>query len=146
MAVNPISVPLAAGLLAADFSPWTPEAQARSAIPSGLLGYSRPSYGHTGPTYEPKPASHPSVPTSVMTGVTGTSGLPMPEVEGYKYVYPRYQWDYPTRGEYGLRGYEEDIDKYEYYPYYPGSVSDRLYDDKGKQLNDILVGLKLIKK
>ena len=144
MAVNPISVPLAAGLLEADFSPWTPEAQARSSIPSGLLGYSRPSYGHTGPTYEPKPASHPSVPESVLTGVTGTSGLPMPEGEGYKYVYPRWEWN-SSEGWYESRGHEEDIDKYEYYPYYPGSVSDRLYDDKGKMMDNILVGLKLIK-
>ena len=145
MAVNPVSEPLAPGLLEVDYSPWDPAAAARSAIP-GLLGYSRTTHGHTGPMYTPKPASHPSVPASVLSGTIGKSGLPMPEVEGYKYVYPRYQWDYPTRGEYGLRGYEEDIDKYEYYPYYPGSVTDRLYDDKGKQLHDILVGLKLIKK
>ena len=38
MAVAPISQPLAPGISAVDYSPWSPEAQARSATP-GILNY-----------------------------------------------------------------------------------------------------------
>jgi hypothetical protein len=75
----------------------------------------------------------------------GHSGLPMPDVEGYKYVYPKWEWN-SSEGWYEQKGHEEDIDKYPYYPYYPGDSGDRLYDDKGKMMDNILVGLKLIKK
>ena len=40
MAVNPVSEPLAPGLLEVDYSPWDPAAIARSGHPAGLLGSS----------------------------------------------------------------------------------------------------------
>ncbi len=42
----------------------------------------------------------------------------MPDVEGYKYVYPRFSWD--NDAGWTQTGYESDIDKYEYFPYWPG--------------------------
>ena len=197
MAVNPVSQPLAPGLLEADYSPWDPAAQARSAHPAGLLGAPSPVGAYSPPTFSggtrygnyvrsyadlmnnfmsaanPYPnivdygkwhwGAHgaaggrtlPAASSAVSLGdITdtapgalgyGSSGLPMPDVEGYKYVYPKWEWN-SSSGYYESRGHEEDIDKYQYYPYYPGDPSARLYDDKGKMMNNILVGLKLIKK
>jgi hypothetical protein len=57
MAINPISIPLAEGLLEADFSPGSPEARARSRY-LGLMGglLAEPM----APSYSPTFASHPS--------------------------------------------------------------------------------------
>ena len=68
----------------------------------------------------------------------GTSGLPMPDVEGYKYAYRPYEW-HPENNQYEELAYNEfDIDKYPYYPYLPtgGQAEDR----NGR----ILVGLRLV--
>jgi|ETNvirnome_2_300_1030623.scaffolds.fasta_scaffold30172_1 hypothetical protein len=207
MAVLPITSPIAPGLVAADYSPWTPEAGARSALP-GILGYtpgaiaphstpysppifrggttygnyvrdnpalmnlfqaqttSMPDYqaniadygkqfwdkygaigGWTAPdasTVNPNIARGDVMDTAPATAGYGHSGLPMPDVEGYKYVYPKYEWN---RDEgYTASGYSEDIDEYPYYPYYPGwDTSDRVRDESGAELDNILVGLRLIK-
>ena len=71
----------------------------------------------------------------------GTAGLPMPDVEGYKYVYPRYSWD--NNAGWMQTGYESDIDKYEYFPYFPGKVGDRRTKD-GRVVQHMLVGVQLI--
>ena len=71
----------------------------------------------------------------------GTAGLPMPDVEGYKYVYPRYSWD--NDAGWMQSGYESDIDKYEYFPYFPGKVGDRRTKD-GRVVQHMLVGVQLI--
>ncbi len=73
----------------------------------------------------------------------GTSGLPMPDVEGYKYVYPRWSWD--NNAGWTQTGYESDIDKYEYFPYFPGNVGDRRTVD-GRVVEHMLVGVQLIPK
>ena len=74
----------------------------------------------------------------------GTSGLPMPDVEGYsyvegyKYAYRPYEW-HPENQQYEELAYNEfDIDKYPYYPYLPtgGRAEDRN--------SRILVGLRLV--
>ena len=151
MAVAPITQPLAPGISAVDYSPWSPEAQARSATP-GILNYvpnanllaaptaaptfqGGTSYGNYVRNYpdlmaafqnpnqagsqniqdwgkehwfdfgQPEGRVLPSVPTNnpISLGDTmdtggarvsvGTSGLPMPDVEGYKYVYNAYDWN-----------------------------------------------------
>jgi hypothetical protein len=82
------------------------------------------------------------------SGSTATAGLPMPDVPGYRYEYPRYTWRDAGGGEAGgweSAGTEKDIDKYGYYPYFPGSMADKIYDDDDKSLRDILVGIKLVK-
>ena len=82
------------------------------------------------------------------SGSTATSGLPMPSVAGYRYEYPKYTWRDPGGGEEGAwesAGTEKDIDKYGYYPYFPGSMRDEIRDDEGKSLRHILVGVRLIK-
>ena len=82
------------------------------------------------------------------SGTTATAGLPMPDVPGYKYEYPRYTWRDAGGGEEGAweeAGTEADIDKYSYYPYFPGRTSDKIYDDDDKIMRDILVGVRLIK-
>ena len=82
------------------------------------------------------------------SGTTATAGLPMPDVPGYKYEYPRFTWRDAGGGEEGAweaAGTEADIDKYPYYPYFPGSTRDIIYDDDDKSIRDILVGVRLIK-
>ena len=82
------------------------------------------------------------------SGSTATAGLPMPDVPGYRYEYPHYTWDGGGGGEaakWVASGTEKDIDKYGYYPYFPGSVDDAIYDDDDKSLRDILVGIRLVK-
>ena len=101
--------------------------------------------GRTLPTANPNVSLGDIMDTAPGALGYGSSGLPMPDVEGYKYVYPKWEWN-SSSGYYESRGHEEDIDKFQYYPYYPGDPSDRLYDDKGKMMHNILVGLKLIKK
>ena len=82
------------------------------------------------------------------SGSTATAGLPMPDVPGYKYVYPKYTWRSAGGGEAGAwesSGSESDIDKYGYYPYFPGSMADEIRDEDNKVLSNILVGVRLIK-
>jgi hypothetical protein len=78
--------------------------------------------------------------TSTASGPTTgslSSGLPMPSVEGYKYVYPRYSYS-PRDGRWMDTGsYEEDMTAYDYYPYYPEGMP--------SASSPILVGVKLIK-
>ena len=71
----------------------------------------------------------------------GSEGLPMPDVEGYKYVYPRYSCDIDAG--WMQTGHESDIDKYEYFPYFPGKVGDRRTKD-GRVVEHMLVGVQLI--
>jgi hypothetical protein len=126
MAVIPISQPLAPGLLAADYSPWSPESQARSGLfgKYGFLDYTHPT-GLTGstPDITPPTWSAPGGPmVSDVEPVEGVgSGLPMPDVEGYKYVYPR--WTYGD-GAWERSGYREDRDDYDYYPYFPTGIAE----------------------
>jgi len=81
------------------------------------------------------------------SGSTAVAGLPMPDVPGYRYEYPRYTWRSEGDDEamWHPAGTEKDIDKYGYYPYFPGSMSEAIYDDDEKELRDILVGVRLIK-
>jgi hypothetical protein len=82
------------------------------------------------------------------SGTSATAGLPMPDVPGYKYEYPKYTWESAGGGEAGSwreAGTEADIDKYPYYPYFPGSVGDEIRDDDDKVIPHMLVGVRLIK-
>jgi len=75
----------------------------------------------------------------------GSSGLPMPDVEGYSYVYPRYSWDKETgytKG--GTKSFETDINKYPYFPSMPETAGSVLYDDEGRDLHTILLGVQLV--
>ena len=75
----------------------------------------------------------------------GSSGLPMPDVEGYSYVYPRYSWDKDTgytKG--GTKSFETDINKYPYFPSMPETAGSVLYDDEGRDLQTILLGVQLV--
>ena len=76
---------------------------------------------------------------------TGTSGLPMPDVAGYSYVYPRYEWDKDSGySQGGIKSYETDINKYPYFPSMPQTGGSILYDDEGKDLQTILLGIQLV--
>jgi len=82
------------------------------------------------------------------SGSTATAGLPMPDVPGYKYEYPRYTWrddGGDSEAAWESAGTEADIDKYPYYPYFPGSTRDAIYDDDDESIRNILVGVRLIK-
>ena len=82
------------------------------------------------------------------SGTSATAGLPMPDVPGYKYEYPKYSWRAAGGGEAGAweeAGTEADIDKYPYYPYFPGSMGDEIRDDDDKVVPHMLVGVRLIK-
>ena len=75
----------------------------------------------------------------------GTSGLPMPDVEGYSYVYPRYTWDNETgytKG--GVRSYETDITKFPHFPTMPETGGTIFRDKEGKDLQTILMGHQLV--
>jgi hypothetical protein len=64
MAINPITVDLPAGLLAADFSPWSPEARARSSALTGRdlgLLYTEPVIPRYAPEYSWDVSGMPSV-------------------------------------------------------------------------------------
>ena len=52
MAVAPITQPTAPGISAVDYSPWSPEAQARSALP-GILNYAPNANMLPAPTASP---------------------------------------------------------------------------------------------
>ena len=170
MAVAPITQPTAPGVSAVDYSPWSPEAQARSALP-GILNYVPNANPLAAPTASPvftggtqygnyvrnypdlmaafqnpnqtgsqniqdwgkehwldfgqgEGRTLPSVASSpISLGDTmdtggarvsvGTSGLPMPDVEGYKYEYPIYSYDRDTGYSY-VGSNTADIDLYPY--------------------------------
>ena len=230
MAVTHITQPLAYGITEADYSPWSSEGQARSALP-GILNYTpganpkaipdpwagysvtdpqgrrmppQPIYspfvggnpwgnyvrnypevmagfksdanlktnivdfgkhhwaGMGGPHLEnrilPSPSYHD--PTNPVYGVNpnislgdvmdthpstvsriGTSGLPQPDVEGYKYEYPIYSWGGNQDPSYSYVGSNTaDIDEYPYYPYQPTGAPARSRNDR------VLIGVRLVPK
>ena len=64
-----------------------------------------------GGDYDPRDAAS--------TTTAYTAGIPMPDVEGYKYAYRPYEWS-PENSAYEELAYHEyDIEKYPYYPYLP---------------------------
>ena len=197
MAVAPITQPLAPGISAVDYSPWSPAAQARSATP-GILNYvpnANPLAAPTAtPTFQggtqygnyvrnypdlmaafqnpnqtgsqniqdwgkehwlahgqhnpsrilpPKPTDSPiSLGDTIDTGgarvSVGSSGLPMPDVEGYKYVYNAYQWNQDNNAYEPIAAKYHNIDEYPYYPYMP-------YGGEAPNRNGrILVGTSLV--
>ena len=203
MAVAPITQPTAPGISAVDYSPWSPEAQARSALP-GILNYAPNANMLPAPTASPtftggtqygnyvrmwpdlmaafqnpnqtgsqniqdwgklhwathgqsepgrvaggRPENLP-VSTAISLGDiadtgggatrVGTSGLPMPDVEGYKYAYRPWQWNQGNNAYEELDYNEYDIDKYPYYPYVP---SGGRAPDKNER---ILAGVRLVPK
>ena len=68
----------------------------------------------------------------------GTSGLPMPDVEGYKYVYNAYQWNQDNQAYEPIAAKYHDIDEYPYYPYMP------LGGEAPNRNGRILVGTSLV--
>jgi hypothetical protein len=79
-------------------------------------------------------------PRAGTTQTTYSAGVPMPDVEGYKYAYRPYQWSEENQRYEELAYNEFDQSKYPYYPYMPtgGRAPDR---------NDrILVGVRLVPK
>ena len=138
MAVIPISQPLAPGLLAADYSPMSAEGMARSSLSSvpGLLelGGFTGKFGHT-PDRAPRWSTDFVSTASGPTTGSPSSGLPMPSVEGYKYVYPKYSFTSPQTG-WERSGYESDMGSFDYYPYFPEGIT---------SYEPILVGVELIK-
>jgi len=71
----------------------------------------------------------------------GTSGLPMPDVEGYKYEYPIYSWGGTEDPSYSYVGSNAtDIDEYPYYPYQPTGEPVRSRNDR------VLIGVRLVPK
>ena len=71
----------------------------------------------------------------------GTSGLPMPDVEGYKYEYPIYSWGGTEDPSYSYVGSNaSDIDEYPYYPYQPTGEPVR------SRNNRVLIGVRLVPK
>ena len=68
----------------------------------------------------------------------------MPDVEGYSYVYPRYQWDNQTGyAQGGIQSYETDLNKYPYFPSMPQTGGEIFRDKEGKDLQTILLGVQL---
>jgi len=197
MAVAPITQPIAAGISAVDYSPWSQAAQARSATP-GILNYvpnanplpvptASPTftggtqYGNYVRNYPdlmaafqnpnqsgsqniqdwgkehwlahgqhnpsrilpPKPTNTPiSLGDTTDTGgarvSVGSSGLPMPDVEGYKYVYNAYQWSPENQVYEPIAAKYHNIDEYPYYPYMP------LGGEAPNRNGRILVGTSLV--
>ena len=204
MAVAPITQPTAPGISAVDYSPWSPEAQARSALP-GILNYAPNANMLPAPTASPtftggtqygnyvrmwpdllaafenpnqtgsqniqdwgkwhwathgqsepsrvaggRPENLP-VSTAISLGDiadtgggatrVGTAGLPMPDVEGYKYEYPIYSWGGTEDPSYSYVGSNTaDIDEYPYYPYQPTGEPVRSRNDR------VLIGVRLVPK
>lgn len=134
----PVSQPLAPGLLSADYSPWSTEAGDRTGMTHlpGFLNYNK-LVGLVGSSPDKFPTWSTDFISTKEPGGPETigAGLPMPDVEGYKYVYPRYNY-VPRDGEYQRSGYEEDRDSYDYYPYFPTGITGT---------SPILVGVELIK-
>ena len=79
-------------------------------------------------------------PRAGVTETTYSAGLPQPEVEGYKYEYPVYQWGGHEDPNYTYAGHTTaDIGEYPYYPYMPyGGEAARSRNDR------ILIGQRLI--
>lgn len=134
----PISQPLAPGLLQVDYSPWSTGAGSRTGLEGlpGFLSYTG-STGITGSTPDKLPAWSTDFISTKEPGGPETigAGLPMPDVEGYKYVYPRYTYS-PHDGGWERSGYSEDRDAYDYYPYFPEGITSSA---------PILVGVELLK-
>ena len=134
----PISQPLAPGLLSADYSPWSAEAGARTGMKSlpGFLDYTGLT-GIVGSSPDKLPTWSTYFTSKEAPGGPETigAGLPMPDVEGYKYVYPRYTYS-PHDGMWERSGYREDRDAYDYYPYFPEGITSS---------TPILVGVELMK-
>lgn len=132
----PISQPLAPGLLQVDYSPWSTGAGSRTGLEGlpGFLSYTG-STGITGSTPDKLPAWSTDFISTKEPGGPETigAGLPMPDVEGYKYVYPKYTYG---KGEWSRSGYSEDRDDFDYYPYWPTGITGT---------SPILVGVELIK-
>ena len=197
MAVAPISQPLAPGISAVDYSPWSQAAQARSATP-GILNYvpnANPLAAPTAsPTFQggtqygnyvrnypdlmaafidpastipniqdfgkwhwpahgqgegrilpPVPVNTPiSLPDVSDTGGAATkpsrAGLPMPDVEGYKYVYNAYDWNQGNNAYEPIAAKYHNIDEYPYYPYQPTGEPVR------SRNNRVLIGVRLVPK
>lgn len=101
----------------------------------------------TAPTTSSPPVTVSGGLVSAIPGVGGT-GIPMPAVPGYKYVYPWYKWIDASSSEdahYELAGVKEDRDAYDYFPYFPGKPDERAYDSSGSALKNMLVGVSLIR-
>ena len=81
-------------------------------------------------------------PRAGVTETTYSAGLPQPDVEGYKYEYPVYQWGGTKQPEYTYAGHTTaDIGEYPYYPYMPyGGEAARSRNDR------ILIGQRLVPK
>lgn len=195
MAVNPVSQPLAPGLLEVDYSPWDAAAAARSGAPAGLLSapaipaYQAPQFtggsrfgnyvraypdllanfmADAGTPYpsiqdfgrhhweqygsgegRTLPQANPAISLGDTMDVFGegslkySAGLPMPEVEGYKYVYPAWEWSEEDSRYTKLGATYENIDEYPYFPYMPYGEGEAVVDGVGQ--HRILVGVELIK-
>jgi len=131
-------------------APYTPM------VGSSTIGWKPPIHGglsgsSTSTTGSPTPVSTGGFVSGIPGGSTllGGSGIPMPVVPGYKYVYPWYRWQDATSAEdahYKLVGHKEDRDAFAYFPYFPGKgVEERAYDSGGSALKDMLVGVSLIR-
>ena len=66
----------------------------------------------------------------------------MPDVEGYKYEYPVYEWEGTGGDIYNYAGHTvADINEYPYYPYMPGGG--RAERDRNDRILD---GVRLVPK
>ena len=105
-----------------------------------------PTHGQAeGRILPPVPVNTPiSLPDVTDTGGSaarvGVSGLPMPDVEGYKYAYRPWQWNQDNNAYEELAYDEYDIDKYPYYPYVPTGGR------APEKNNRILAGVRLVPK
>ena len=78
-------------------------------------------------------------PRAGVTETTYSAGLPQPDVEGYTYEYPVYDWNKDTG--YSYAGHTTaDISEYPYYPYEPLGEPLRARNDR------VLIGQRLVKK
>jgi len=78
-------------------------------------------------------------PRAGVTETTYSAGLPQPDVEGYTYEYPVYDWNRDTG--YSYAGHTTaDISEYPYYPYEPQGEPLRSRNDR------VLIGQRLVKK
>jgi len=103
------------------------------------------NYGQHNPSrvLPPKPTDTPiSLGDTMDTGgarvSVGTSGLPMPDVEGYKYVYNAYDWNQDNQAYEPIAAKYHNIDEYPYYPYMP--LGGEAVNRNGR----ILVGISLV--